>query len=461
MSADRSNRVKPHNWTVIPVLITFAALSPEYLAPGFTIFGAIMTMWKPGMHKKKFSSFSIGYAFIVFICWLIIGAFYADTFISPLATILLWSMNFSNLWISTVWVDTEEKLRRVVLGGTVSSGAVGLIAVLQYIARLIFGDKETTIFNPFWHFIDVLIEKLVAILPEGISSLLPKRTFSLFPTRSCSTFSNPLFLATFLVAMLSFCFFCFLNGKTKRQRTIGFVCLVFTLGGIATSFSRGPYIITVAVFVMLLIYGGKKALKVLGIGTVSALVVLICSKSVIARILTLTSTDDSSINNRKKIWAAMFDKIPDKFIFGYGTGFDSVRSILHGEYNIKRPHAHNIFLEFQMENGIIGVLLFIGILAIFTYNVYKLYKKGGTARMFGITFFVSIVAMCLCGVTDCIFYGLKPLQYFMLIMGLTQVAVNLFIKEDELFTVIKKRLHKQKKIPQNKTKEKLKEHSKV
>lgn len=432
------DKIKNDNWYLIVVVFTCAALSPEYIAPFFTALGAIFTIKNTNLKKLSFNSFSIGYTFFIFYGWIIIGAIYANSIVSALASIGLWLLMFLGFWICNTWVDSKDKLDRVVLGGAIAAGINGGLGVFQAILRAIIGNEAATLFNPFWHFIDLIFEKIVYILPDFFVEKLPRTTFTVFPGRSSGTFSNPLFYATFLVAMLSLCFYCFLNGKDYKTRKIGFFCIILSLAGIATSFSRGPYIVTVAVFLMLLIYKGVRAKKVLFIGVAGGISVLVIFSKVIIRLLTLGSSDDSSINTRKAILAAVFEKIPDKFLFGYGTGFDSVRSILTNEYNIRRAHAHNIILEFQMENGIIGVLLFLLICLVVTFNLYRLYKKGGAARNFGITFFVSFIAMCMCGMTDCIFYGFKPLQYFMMILGLSQAAVNIFLKNDDFFTDLKK-----------------------
>ena len=81
------------------------------------------------------------------------------------------------------------------------------------------------------------------------------------------------------------------------------------------------------------------------------------------------------------------------------------------------------------ENGIIGVVLFLAMCLVFVYNILKIYKKGGIAKYFAITLFVSYMGLCLCGMTDCIFYGLKPLQYLMMILGLTQACANMKIEK--------------------------------
>ena len=59
----------------------------------------------------------------------------------------------------------------------------------------------------------------------------------------------------------------------------------------------------------------------------------------------------------------------------------------------------------------------------------RLLKRGGKAREFGVTLLASVIGFILCGMTDCIFYGLKPLQYLMMILGLTQAAFAIYLKK--------------------------------
>ena len=149
------------------------------------------------------------------------------------------------------------------------------------------------------------------------------------------------------------------------------------------------------------------------------------ASGVIKRIFTLLSGNDISVNTRKNIWDAVFDMIKQKPVFGYGTGFDNVRQMLHNVYNIKQPHAHNIFLEVWLENGIFGVILLAAVFVVFFINIIRLIKKGKTERELGITLFASMAGFVLCGMTDCIFYGLKPLQYMMMVLGLSQAVFTL------------------------------------
>ncbi len=421
------------NWLMAFFVFTFSALLPEYLAPVFLAVATIFTIRKKHALKKSFGSFYIGYIVLAYMCWMLIGMFYSKSIVSGFGNTFLWVMMVGGIWVFSQWIDTPNKMEQVIFGGALAAGANGLIGILQAGIRAVF-PNIAHVTNSFWRFIDLIVEAIFKIVVLIIPYEFPKTSFSEYPDRSCGTFSNPLFYATFLVTMIPFAMYCFLNCKERKHRIIGLVCLLLSLGGIAFSYSRGPYIFAVMVLLLLLIYGGKRALKIFGITAAGGVAMLVAfGGDVVSRLLTLLNTDDKSVNLRKSIYTAILEKIPDRFVFGYGTGFESVRNILHNEYNIKQPHAHNILLQIQMENGIIGIILFLAICLTVVYSLFRIYRKGGQARDFAITLFVSFAGMMMCGMTDCIFYGLKPLQYMMMIFGLTQACVMMYLKGEKFF----------------------------
>ena len=248
-----------------------------------------------------------------------------------------------------------------------------------------------------------------------------------FQTVLLKAFTNPLFFATIEVVLLPFAAYVFLCSESRKRRIIGFFCLICTIGGIACSYSRGPYLFAVIVFGILLLYGFKKGLKLAAVGGVSLGALFIFARGIFKRLLTLLSGKDISVNTRIDILGSVFDIIHKKPIFGYGTGFDNTRQLLHEVYNIRQPHAHNIFLEIWVENGIFGVILLAAVFIIAIIGTLRLLKRGGKAREFGVTLLASVIGFILCGMTDCIFYGLKPLQYLMMILGLAQAAFTIYL----------------------------------
>ena len=73
------------------------------------------------------------------------------------------------------------------------------------------------------------------------------------------------------------------------------------------------------------------------------------------------------------------------------------------------------------------VCLLAAIFVVFVINIIKLIKCGQKQREIGITLLASVSGFLFCGITDCLFYGLKPLQYFMMILGISQAAFALYL----------------------------------
>jgi hypothetical protein len=73
---------------------------------------------------------------------------------------------------------------------------------------------------------------------------------------------------------------------------------MLSLGGIACSYSRGPYLYACAVFAILLLYGGKKLLTLLAIGGVTAGGILVVFNGTVKRILSLLNDKDISFSGR-------------------------------------------------------------------------------------------------------------------------------------------------------------------
>lgn len=424
-------------WLTAPLTFFGAALLPEYVAPVLAVVCFALVLKSRIAQGKKPRFGSVGTAVLIFMGWMVVCMTYSSGIVTSLASIGLWLLMLTGFYFTSEVLDTEEKFQKMFLLGGLSSGTAGAIGIIQ---MLLFHYGEyiakgfSKIFNPFWHFLDMAFAKIVFILPEAAVNLLPKTKFHVFPTRACSTFSNPLFFAAFEVMMLPFSAYCFLCLKNKKHRIMGLICFALSLGGVASSYSRGPYLAAAAVVVLLLLYGGKKAVAIGIAGAGSGAALMIFASGTVKRIFTLIlNKRDISLNTRAQVWNAVLDMAKKHPVFGYGTGFNNIRQVLHNTYNVKQPHAHNIFLEIWLENGILGVVLFAAILLVFAINILKLAKSGREQRYIAVTLFASVSGFVLCGMTDCLFYGLKPLQYFMLILGISQAVFAFYLKDKEIY----------------------------
>ena len=423
-------RDNPGRWLWTAAVFSLAALLPEYVFPVLCFAAYIMTL--RGAHVPFAPTEKLAFAFY---WWLLCGVLYSGSRVSALATLALWGFFYLGWRAAMHTVDTAPKLDAVLFGGALCGGAAGGIGILQmvlfhygaYIAKPL-----KTCLNPFWHLLDSGVAGLaVRLWPQRLMPMLQRTDFIAIRDRASGTFTNPVFFAAFLCMMAPLCAYGVFWFRGRARRLVSLLCMGLTLGGIACSYSRGPYLALAVVFAVLLFYGRKAAWKLLCALAVGAAAMAVAAGGVFRRLLTLFHPEDISVNTHAQIWRACFDLLRGHWLFGYGTGVDNVRRALHETYSIEQPHAHNILLELLLENGVIGAALFCGVLLLLAVRLVLLARRGGKARGAAVTLLASVAGFCACGMTDDLFYGLKPLCCFLLLLGLSECAVRVYAPADE------------------------------
>ncbi len=417
-------------WAVAAVI--FCALLPEYVFPVVLLVAYIKTVSFKGLSVSKVGMPAV--FLLTFAVWQVIGLFYSGSFVSGLSSLGIWLAVLINVIMMNSVIDSRLKLDTVMFAGALSGGVAGGIGVVQMVlyhyGELIWQPLKS-LFNPFWHPLDNFVADVAInhLLPDFAKQYIQRTEFIAIITRASGTFTNPVMFAVFLTMMLPLAVYCmfYLGGKAKKFT--GFVCAVLIVGGIAASYSRGPYLAIAAVFFVLLFYGGKRALALLGVGAGGVAVVAAVASGVFKRLLTLFSSDDISVNTRSQIWKACFEMLDGHLLFGYGTGVNNVREQLHETYGIMQPHAHNIFLQITLENGIIGLAILLGAFVAFGISMIKLAHCGKKERGVAVTLTACLVAFCACGMTDHLLYGLKPVCYMMMLFGMGSAAVRIYRKK--------------------------------
>ena len=413
-------------WTAAAVLLT--ALVPEYAVP-VVCFVAFLRTVRRGAVPLRRTELCIAAYFL----WTVIGVLYSGARVTALGTLVPWAFFFFCGRMTANTIHSRMQLDAVLFSGALSGGLAGAVGIFQMFL-FHYGDRLwkplKVLFNPFWHFLDMGAAKLFfKILPERFAYMIPRTQFISIVTRASGTFTNPVFYAVFLCMAVPFCMYGLFYFGNRKRRLVSLVCLAFSVGGIAVSYSRGPYLALGIVFAVLLFYGKRYMWKILAAGAAFLAVFAVAAGGVFRRLLTLFSTTDVSVNTRSDIWKACFQMLRGHWLFGYGSGVGNVRDRLHDVYGIRQPHAHNLFLEIVLENGLVGLLLFLAILAVFLRQMLRLAKQGGRARGTAITLLSSVAGFCACGMTDYLFYGLKPLCYLLLVLGLSECAVQIYMNE--------------------------------
>lgn len=404
-------------WTA--ALVLCAALVPEYVLPALCVASYCVVL------RGQRLRLTVGEKLLLaFLLWATVGLVYTGSRTTGLVILAQWLLFLPLLFCTRSAVDVQYKLDACFVCGAVSGGVCGGIGIAQ-MALYHVAPRLGKWFNPFWHFLDVhAADLLFRILPPSVAGMFPRTQFISIQTRASGTFTNPVLYAAFLCMVVPLCAYCALHLRDKTLRILGAVCLLLCVGGIAASYSRGPYLALAVSFAVLLFYGRKYALRLLGAAAALLGVTAVAAGSVFRRLLTIFNSRDISVDTHSRIWRAGLEMLPRRWLFGYGTGIGNVRQMLHEHYGIPQPHAHNVFLEILLENGVIGLALFLAALAYFAVQLVRLARQGGPARAAAVTLLSSGAAFCACGMTDYLFYGMKPMGCFLLLLGLSQCAVR-------------------------------------
>ena len=194
---------------------------------------------------------------------------------------------------------------------------------------------------------------------------------------------HPSYLAMYATLSVFIAFESWSDKSIKtRQRILWLVTGIFLLFSIYFLSSRAGFLALVILLPFYFFYKLKKVFKGIII-ILSVLVFLLASITILRtnerigivlnQISDGTFKEKASHDSRILIWGSSFQIIRNNFILGVGTG--DVRDELMKEYKIigdedlikSQYNAHNQFIEIFLENGIIGLILFLTIIGTMIY----------------------------------------------------------------------------------------------
>lgn len=232
------------------------------------------------------------------------------------------------------------------------------------------------------------------------------------------------FFATYTFVLLGI----FLNDKRKIRRVLFAVAIILNLYCTLFLYSRGAYVAILAGLVFISFLTNKKLILPLILLLIFWQAVL--PEQVIERInqtQTEEGTLDYSSQSRFELWERglnLFKKVP---IMGVGFGMIPYMA------EIGRGDTHNIYIEILVEQGIIGIIIFLLLLWLCLKNGLELYKTAGNPFLkgLGLGFAACVIATM---VTN--FFGdrwtyLQLGAYFWVFLGLV-VRGNLITQQEKL-----------------------------
>lgn len=316
-----------------------------FLAACFFAFWIVMNI-ASGKLKGR-NAAGVGLGTVVFIVAIFVSTVTAFVFSDALriALFLLASILFTySIYAS---VDTKEKLVRFIKIILSFVTITALYGIMQRIAG-----------------VDVDLEFVDITANEGM------------PGRVYSTFSNPNNFAELLILFLPFFVPVFFSVKSKLEKLMAAFGFAAVVGALAMTYSRSCWVgfaLSAVVFVCLF---DKRLLIPLGVVAIAAIPFL--PDTIMNRIFTIGSMNDSSNSYRIYIWESCINIIRDWGVTGIGLGPSSFRCVYPGYSSpiaVTAPHSHMLYMEIIIEMGIMGAVGFFG------YIIATVKKAGGAMRL--------------------------------------------------------------------------------
>lgn len=387
---------------LLPVILPFA---PTMALVGLILLGFASFLVKAfGDDDFKFKKTSVDMFLIAFALISVVSAITSVSQRKSIQILLVYLVFISAYFLITNAITTKKDLYAVILFALLSALAVGLYGIYQYI----FGFDEGLV----W---------------------IDNDMFSDIETRVVSTFENPNVLGEYLLLMIPIAMAYLWNapkGFTKFSQLcvagVLSLCMIFT-------YSRGNWVgLIVAVCLYFAFYDRKFIWFGIGVLLISP---AFLPENIINRFLSIGDTKDTSTSYRVNIWFGTLKMLKDYWLVGIGQG-EVAFSYVYSKYSyagITAPHAHNLYLQLITEHGVMGLIIFFGIIISYYKNVISaiVYKKHSFLKALIIGLSAGMMGYLIQGLFDNVFYNYRIVLMFFVITGLTGAAVNCFITDRE------------------------------
>lgn len=307
---------------------------------------------------------------------------------------VLMGQYFSIFMLTSLYVDSEKKFRKILQVFFLAVGLVSIIGVYQYF----FGVLETS---------DLWVDTIK--FPE-------------LKNRAYATLYNPNILAAyFLLALplgLGICF----NTKDKLCKIFLAVILMLATGVLVLTFSRGAWLSLLVTIFLYALFCQRKLLWVFLIGGGGAFI--FAHQLIVARLLSAFNPNDTSAEIRSVLWHTTYYMIQENLL---GIGWGAYRFVypvydyffFENNSEVIIYHAHNLYLHIAVETSVLGLLLFVLAVGFQMQLAYKYIScTDAQEKGFVVGFLLSMMTILLFAFTDHPLFNIEITMIFWQINGL-------------------------------------------
>lgn len=236
------------------------------------------------------------------------------------------------------------------------------------------------------------------------------------PKRALAFFLHPNFYALFVTPLLAFLMpvlsteYLVLRKVAAEQerkfpklitKHLALSTVLWLLGvvGLFLSLSRGGWLgLAAAVVVFVLVAGNRKVLVGAGAAFLIMIAVVFAVPNFRYRVLLPFQGEKSSVA-RFSLWNTGWEMVKDSPVLGKGLlGFSTNWDAYNTDPNLQRyPAPHNIFLNFWVDTGLLGLVSFVGMLGLL---IWRGVQKGVDTVGFQRGLALALVALLVHGLVD-------------------------------------------------------------
>lgn len=334
---DNSIFTKPIIWLSFTVFLT--PFLPTMVCIAMVIFTGLTLGLKlittPDM-KLKYSKVNVW--LLMFILIIGITAFTSISIEESLNIALVMIAFAFAYFVIINTIENKKQLKSILYLFVIAAAISAVYGIYQYI----FGD----VYSQAW---------------------LDAEMFEDIKMRVYSTFENPNVYGEYLILAIPIAVSLFWTEKGFWKKTFLLGIVAITTLAMVLTFSRGCWLgILFALAILAVIIDRRFIL--LGIAALMCLP-FVLPDTIIQRFTSIGDMSDTSTSYRVYIWMGSLAMLKDYWFSGIGLGETSFNTIypLYSYNNIQAPHSHNLYLQIVSQFGILGLLVFLGVV----YNFYK------------------------------------------------------------------------------------------
>lgn len=252
--------------------------------------------------------------------------------------------------------------------------------------------------------------------------------------RVFSTWENPNILAGYLDMMIALAFGFLMKLKNRTMRVLLAIVILLAAVCLAMTYARGA---ALTIALILAIYGMIRDWRVLAGVAVIGGGLLLLDSALYTRVVSVFTQMDTSMEMRLALWDSSVQMIADHPFLGIGWGaywmvYPAYDFYLEGA-EVLIVHAHNMYLNFAVEIGIVGALAFFWYFFGTMLRAFLSAAKdtGGFRQGLMLGLALALLSIALNGVTDYVLFNIPSSMLFYLLAAMVAVGDTLLPEEIE------------------------------